>query len=83
MSQFDYDVPAELFMARRKGGPRQGMHYRRFNTAAEAIQFAVEEFPSLTALGAWMQIGDDRFDAEAISDLYRSSSYPLPRRAGA
>jgi hypothetical protein len=81
MDTFDYGVPAELFMAKRKGSARQPLHYRRFTTAAEAIQFAVEEFPSLSALGAWMQVGDDRFDAEAIQDLYQSSSYPLKRRA--
>ena len=40
---FDYGVPAELFMGKRKGGPRQPLRYRRFATAAEAIRFAVEE----------------------------------------
>ena len=39
---FDYGIPAELFMGKRKGGPRQP-RYRRFATAAEAIRFAVEE----------------------------------------
>jgi hypothetical protein len=29
-------LPAELFMAKRKGGPRQRLGYRRFPTAAEA-----------------------------------------------
>ena len=44
---FDYCAPAELFMAKRKGGPRQRLGYRRFVTAAEAIRFAVEDFPFL------------------------------------
>jgi hypothetical protein len=51
---FDYGVPAELFMGKRKGGPRQPLRYRRFATAAEAIRFAVEELPAVRALGAWM-----------------------------
>src|SRR5215472_7233007 len=34
---FDYGAPAELFMAKRKGGSRQPLGYRRFATAAEAI----------------------------------------------
>src|SRR5262249_55377715 len=50
---FDYGVPAELFMAKRKGGLRQRLRYRRFATAAEAIRFAVEELPAVRALGAW------------------------------
>ena len=40
---FDYDAPAELFMAKRKGGSRQPLAYRRFTTAAEAIRFAIED----------------------------------------
>ena len=38
---FDYGIPAELFMGKRKGGARQPLRYRRFATAAEAIRFAV------------------------------------------
>jgi hypothetical protein len=77
---FDYGAPAELFMAKRKGGTRQPLGYRRFATAAEAIRFAIEENPAVRALGAWMQVGDDRFDGEEIQCLYDSSDYPLRRR---
>ena len=38
---FDYGIPAELFIAKRKGGPQQPLRYRRFATAAEAIRFAM------------------------------------------
>src|SRR5215471_4285540 len=77
---FDYGVPAELFMAKRKGGPRQALRYRRFATAAEAIRFAVEELPAVPALGAWMQVGDKRFDGDDIQRLYESDDFPLQRR---
>ncbi len=77
---FDYEAPAELFMAKRKGGARQPLGYRRFSTAAEAIRFAVEDFPAVRTLGAWMQIGDERFDGDDIQRLYDSSDYPLQRR---
>ena len=53
---FDYCSPAELFIAKRKGGPRRGLDYRRFATAAEAIRFAVEDFPAIRTLGAFMQV---------------------------
>ena len=77
---FDYGIPAELFMAKRKGGPRQALRYRRFATAAEAIRFAVEELPALRTLGAWMQVGGERFDSDDIQRLYDSDDFPLQRR---
>jgi hypothetical protein len=78
--KFDYDMPAELFMAKRKGGTRQPLGYRRFATAAEAIRFAVEEYSAIRTLGAWMQVGDARFDSDDIQRLYESTAYPLRRR---
>ena len=77
---YDYGVPAELFMAKGKGGPRQPLSYRRFPTAAEAIRFAVEDLPAVRSLGAWMQVGDERFDGDDIQRLYESDDFPLPRR---
>ncbi len=77
---FDYGAPAELFMAKRKGGSRQPLGYRRFATAAEAIRFAIEDFPAVRTLGAWMQVDDERFDCDDIQRLYESGDYPLQRR---
>jgi len=77
---FDYGLPAELFTARRKGAARSRLGYRRFATAAEAIRFIVEDFPAVRTLGAWMQIGDARYDNKAIHRLYENSDYPLRRR---
>jgi len=78
--RFDYGLPAELFMGKRKGGARQRLGYRRFATAADAIRFAVEDFPAVRTLGAWMQVGDARFDSDDIQRLYESDKYPLRRR---
>ena len=43
---FDYGLPAELFMPKRRSGGRSRLSFRRFATAADAIRFAVEEFPT-------------------------------------
>jgi hypothetical protein len=72
---FDYGAPAELFLAKRTKRRRE--KYRRFATAAKAIRYAVEELPSLRSLGAWMQVGDERFNSDEIQRLYEGSDYPL------
>ena len=77
--EFDYDSPAELFIPKRGRGRRQPVNYRRFATAAEAIRFAVEEFPAVRTLGAWMQVGDRRYASDEICRLYESTGYPLRR----
>jgi hypothetical protein len=68
--EIDYCSPAELFIPKRGGrGRRQTINYRRFATAAEAVRFAVEEFPAVRTLGAWMQVGDHRYDKERVNDF--------------
>jgi hypothetical protein len=80
MKPFDYSLPAELFTGKRKSSSRQRLGYRRFATAAEAIRFAVEDFPAVRTLGAWLQVGDERFDSDEIHRLYERADYPLHRR---
>jgi len=75
----DYAAPADFFPARgRKGG---SVRYRRFDTAAEAIRYAVEELPAAMLIGAYLQVEDDRFDGDQIRELYESAAYPLSRPA--
>ena len=51
MRTFDYTASAELFIRTKgKRGVRQPLSYRRFATAAEAIRFAVEDFPAIRTL---------------------------------
>lgn len=81
LTTFDYSSPAELFVGKRRGGTRHRLGYRRFATAAEAIRFAVEDFPAVRTLGAWMQVGDERYNSDDIHRLYENGDYPLLRRA--
>jgi hypothetical protein len=64
----DYDLPAELFTAKRKGAARSRLGYRRFAAAAGAIRFIVEGFPTVRTLRAWMQVGDARHVAALAED---------------
>jgi hypothetical protein len=79
MDAFDYNAAAELFPSRSRASRRQPVGYKRFARAAEAIQFAIEELPVESLAGAWLEIGEDRFDSHEIRALYDSADYPLPR----
>jgi hypothetical protein len=69
-----------LFVPKGKPGARRTTSYRRFRTAAEAIRFALEEFPTIRTLGAWMRVGDERFDGDDTRRVYENDSYPRRRR---
>jgi hypothetical protein len=79
MARFDYQAPAELFPSRSKKGGRPA-GYRRFDTAAAAIRFAIEEMPSELLLGAVLEVDEERIDGSGIRELYDSERYPLPRK---
>jgi len=81
MSTFDYACSAELFPTRGRKARRAPMGYRRFDRAAEAIRFAIEELPPEALLGAHLEVDEQRFDGAGIRRLYESADYPLPRRA--
>ena len=78
MSKFDYSAPAELFPSRNRK-VRQLVKYRRFDKAAEAIQFAMEELPEPLLLGAIIVIDEERLGHKDIRDLYESADFPLKK----
>ena len=70
----------------RETADRQVLHGDRlviaaFATEAEAIRFAIEDFPAVHTLRAWMQVGEERFDYDDIQRLYHNCDYPLQRRS--
>jgi len=81
MAAFDYNAEAELFPNRGMRGRPVG--YRRFNRAADAIRFAMEELPPQALVGAWLEVSEERFDAAGIRRLYDCPDYPLDRRGPA
>lgn len=80
--EFDYSEPAELFGGAPWNGRRAGMKYRRFETAAEAIRFAVEELTGPSGRSCILEVNETRFNHAQIRRLYDGSGYPLPRRPG-
>jgi hypothetical protein len=80
MSAFNYSSQAELFPTRNRKSRRQPLGYRRFDRAADAIRFAIEELPSQSLAGAYLEVDEQRFDSVGIRRLYDSTDYPLARR---
>jgi hypothetical protein len=80
MSGFDYGAPAELYPSRIKKG-RGRVTYKRFDTAAEALRFAIEEIPPAVLLGAYLEVDEARFGVAEMRNLYDAEAYPLKRAA--
>jgi hypothetical protein len=77
---FDFTAPAELFPSRNRKVASK-IKYRRFDKAADAIRFAVEELPEPLLLGAYIQIDEQRLGHKEIRALYESERYPLKKQA--
>jgi hypothetical protein len=71
---FDYSASAELYF----GSPARGrkMTYRRFDSAADAIRFAIEELDTATLSFATLEVDEERYERHAIRRLYDHPDYP-------
>lgn len=83
MATFDYNAEAELFPPRLRKSPHQRFGYRRFAVAADAIRFAVEEFPRELLIGAILEVDGERYGSEQIRRLYDAADFSLLRRPAA
>jgi hypothetical protein len=79
VNQFDYSAPAELFRLRTPGKGRS--FYRRFDTAAAAIGYAVEGLGEIDLRVTVLEVAEQRLDRHAIRELYDARDYPLARKA--
>lgn len=72
----NYDAAAELFPS----GAHGRVSYRRFDTLAEALRYAVEELEPRLLGGAFIEAEELRYGAPEIRALYQAQAYPLSRR---
>ncbi|WIY51821.1 hypothetical protein O9Z70_10020 [Devosia sp. YIM 151766] len=77
-ASLDWSASAELYSSVATFKSRNS-RYQRFPSAAEAIRFAIEEMPRATLRSVALECGDERYEGEAIRELYHAPDYPLQR----
>jgi hypothetical protein len=77
---FDYTALAELYPTRSYKYKAGSIKYKRFEVAAEAVRFAMEELPPEFLRGTYLEVEEQRFNGQQIRSLYESRDYPLPRK---
>ena len=71
--------PADSTARKRAGSRPTGLTYQRFDTAAEAIRFAIEDLPSAAFTSCMLEASGERFGARELRALYASARYPFQR----
>lgn len=77
MQRSGYEAAAELYPSRRYA--KSLARYRRFDRAAEAIRYVIEEMPESWLNGTMLDINGRRYEGTAIRALYDAEDYPLQR----
>jgi hypothetical protein len=58
---------------------RPHWRYGRYDTAAEAVRFAVEDIPPSALLSAYLVVDDERLGLDQIRHLHGRAAFPLKR----
>ena len=80
MRIFDYNASAGLYPCKTVRRTSR-LRYRRFDSVAEALRFAMEDMPSALLRGSGLEVEEARSDGQQMQRLYESEAYPLPRRS--
>jgi hypothetical protein len=76
MATFDYDAPAELYTGGGRGARRsQNLHYWRFDSAAQALQYAFEQLPPEELPTAMLEVDEVRYTGDELRALYAADRY--------
>ena len=80
LDMFDYSSPAELYTVNRRRTLSSSTKYLRFDSAAKAIRYSIEELASASLPGAVLEVDGERYGQDDIRKLYNSSTYPLRQK---
>ena len=72
-----FEDPADLYPGRV---PSRPMGYHRFPSLAAAVAYSIERLSVAELSGAAIETDDDRYDAEAIRELYVHPDFPIRHR---
>lgn len=78
MTGLDYNTLAEVYPGQRRGR-RPSLGYRRFDTAAAALQYLLEDLPAGELATVTMEVDEVRYGPNEIRKLYYADEYPLAR----
>lgn len=79
MAAFNYNAGAGLYPSKNRKRTTS-LRYRRFDSVAEALRFAIEDMPASLLRGSVLEVDDARFNEMQMRVLYDAKEYPLPRR---
>jgi hypothetical protein len=81
MDASDYAMEASLFYAKSAHSKQKSLIFRRFEKAADAIRFAVEELAPKLLEGCSLEVNETHYFGREIRPLYDDQAFPLRRRA--
>ncbi|MBX4974013.1 hypothetical protein HJB73_11245 [Rhizobium lentis] len=79
MTVFDYNAGAGLYPCKTINR-RGSLVYKRFDSVAEALRFAIKDMPASLLRGSVLEVEEARFDGLQMRKLYEDDAYPLTRR---
>lgn len=79
MDALDYGMEAALYFS--KSAKQKSLTFRRFDQAADAIAYAVEELPPNFLNGCSLEVNGLHYLGREIRPLYDSNDFPLTRRS--
>ena len=80
MENFDFTAPAEVYGQVQRGSRRLPMVYRKFDTGAEAVRYAIEVLGAEGRTGTVIETDELRLTQSEIQALYDDPAYPLRDR---
>lgn len=73
--RFDYQATAELFLGRNPRGGTGHPKYKRFDSAGDAIRFAIERLSNEVLIGTYLEVDEKRYDSSGIRRLYEQAGF--------
>ena len=78
MGAFDYDVSVGLYSGVGTKFRQKTLKYRRFERAAEAIRYVMEDIPASALLGCSIEIADETYVGRLFAHSMKAPIFLFP-----